>query len=60
VGENTALSCAILGTTGQYEDIKDMDRLIGEENHKEGLSGYIHVDTASGGFVAPFANPDLV
>ena len=62
VDENTILVCGILGTTytGQYEDIKEMDKLIGEKNEKEGLSVYIHVDGASGGFVAPFANPDLV
>jgi glutamate decarboxylase len=36
-----------------------MDRLLGEKNKAEGLSVYIHVDGASGGFVAPFANPDL-
>jgi len=62
VDENTILVCAILGTTytGQYEDVKEIDRLLGEKNKKEGLSVYIHVDGASGGFVAPFANPDLV
>ena len=62
VDENTILVCAILGTTytGQYEDVKEMDRLLGEKNKAEGLSVYIHVDAASGGFVAPFANPDLV
>jgi glutamate decarboxylase len=51
--------CAILGTTytGQYEDVKKIDHLLGEKNKKEGLSVYIHVDAASGGFVAPFANP---
>ena len=61
VDENTILVCAILGTTytGQYEDVKEMDRLLGGKNKKEGLSVYIHVDGASGGFVAPFANPDL-
>jgi len=54
--------CAILGTTytGEYEDVQTMDKLLGEKNKKEGLSVYIHVDAASGGFVAPFANPDLV
>jgi glutamate decarboxylase len=36
-----------------------MDRILGEKNQKEGLSVYIHVDGASGGFVAPFANPEL-
>jgi len=62
VDENTILVCAILGTTytGQYEDVKEIDRLLGEKNKKEGLSVYIHVDAASGGFVAPFTNPDLV
>jgi glutamate decarboxylase len=62
VDENTILVCAILGTTytGQYEDVKEIDRLLGEKNAREGLSVYIHVDGASGAFVAPFANPDLV
>src|ERR1700683_3754974 len=61
VDENTILVCAILGTTytGQYEDVKKIDRLLGEKNEAEGLSVFIHVDGASGGFVAPFANPDL-
>jgi glutamate decarboxylase len=54
--------CAILGTTytGQYEDIQEMNRLIAQKNKKEGLSVYIHVDAASGGFVAPFTNPNFV
>jgi glutamate decarboxylase len=34
-----------------------MDRLIGKRNEKEGLSLYIHVEAASGGFVTPFADP---
>lgn len=47
--------CAILGTTytGQYEDVKTIDKLLGEKNKKEGLNVFIHVDAASGGFVAP-------
>jgi glutamate decarboxylase len=40
--------------------VKEIDRLLGEKNEREGLSVYIHVDGASGAFVAPFANPDLV
>jgi glutamate decarboxylase len=61
VDENTILVCAILGTTytGQYKDVKEMDRLLGKKNMAEGLSVYIHVDGASDGFVAPFVNPDL-
>jgi glutamate decarboxylase len=62
VDENTILVCAILGTTytGEYEDIETISRLLGEKNQKEGLEVYVHVDAASGGFVAPFANPELV
>lgn len=58
VDENTIGICAILGTTytGEYEDIKAINDLLEERN----LDCYIHVDAASGGFVAPFANPDLV
>lgn len=58
VDENTIGICAILGTTytGQYEDVKGInDALVAK-----GLSIPIHVDAASGGFVAPFVNPELV
>ncbi|KAK0642336.1 Glutamate decarboxylase 4 [Lasiodiplodia hormozganensis] len=56
--ENTIGICAILGTTytGEYEDIKEINDLL-EEND---MDVPIHVDAASGGFVAPFVNPDLV
>ena len=37
-----------------------MNDLLLEKNKKEGLDIHIHVDGASGGFVAPFINPDLV
>ncbi|GAA6041951.1 hypothetical protein JCM8097_000238 [Rhodosporidiobolus ruineniae] len=61
VDENTILVCAILGTTytGQYEDVLQINNLLKQKNEKEGLDVYIHVDAASGGFVAPFVNPDL-
>lgn len=57
VDENTIGICAILGTTytGEYEDIKAMNDLL-EERKSE---CYIHVDAASGGFVAPFTVPEL-
>ena len=50
--------CAILGTTytGEYEDIKAINDLLVEKK----LDCPIHVDAASGGFVAPFVDPDLV
>ena len=57
VDENTIGICAILGTTytGEYEDVKAVNDLL----VKKGLEIPIHVDAASGGFVAPFVVPDL-
>lgn len=57
VDENTIGICAILGTTytGEYEDVKAVNDLLIER----GLDTPIHVDAASGGFVAPFTVPDL-
>ena len=58
VDENTIGICGILGTTytGEYEDIKKMNDLLVERK----IDCPIHVDAASGGFVAPFVNPDLI
>nr|OQO27348.1 hypothetical protein B0A51_05053 [Rachicladosporium sp. CCFEE 5018] len=58
VDENTIGICTILGTTytGEYEDTKKINDLLVERN----IDCPIHVDAASGGFVAPFVNPDLV
>jgi len=58
VDENTIGICSILGTTytGEYEDTKAINDLLVERN----IDCPIHVDAASGGFVAPFVNPDLI
>ncbi|KAG9192477.1 glutamate decarboxylase [Alternaria panax] len=58
IDENTIGICAILGTTytGEYEDIKAINDLLVERN----IDVDIHVDAASGGFVAPFVNPGLL
>ena len=55
--ENTIGICAILGTTytGEYEDIKGVNDLLVQRD----MDVPIHVDAASGGFVAPFVMPDL-
>lgn len=55
--ENTIGICAILGTTytGEYEDVKGVNDLL----VSKGMDVPIHVDAASGGFVAPFVVPDL-
>ncbi|RJE26916.1 glutamate decarboxylase [Aspergillus sclerotialis] len=57
VDENTIGICAILGTTytGQYEDVKAINDLLVQRK----IDCPIHVDAASGGFVAPFVTPDL-
>jgi glutamate decarboxylase len=59
--ENTIGVLAILGTTytGEYQDVKTLDRLMDEYNTKTGYDIPIHVDAASGGFVAPFLDPEL-
>lgn len=60
--ENTIMVCAILGSTytGEYEDVKTLNDLLMKKNADEGLNIHIHVDAASGGFVAPFVKPELV
>ncbi|KAH8599460.1 glutamate decarboxylase [Bisporella sp. PMI_857] len=57
VDENTIGICVILGTTytGQYEDAKAINDLLIDRN----IDTVIHIDAASGGFVAPFVVPDL-
>ncbi|KAF6005496.1 hypothetical protein F1559_005100 [Cyanidiococcus yangmingshanensis] len=59
--ENTIGICGILGTTytGQFEDIAKLDALVTQMNESKGYDIGIHVDAASGGFVAPFCYPNL-
>lgn len=45
--------------TGHYEDVKTLNKLLEVKNAENGWDIGIHVDAASGGFVAPFANPEL-
>ncbi len=53
--------CAILGSTytGEFEDIEAVDKAVEKLNKEKKLQVPIHVDAASGGFVAPFTQPDL-
>ncbi|KAJ0404024.1 hypothetical protein ATCC90586_001322 [Pythium insidiosum] len=59
--ENTIGVCAILGSTfnGEYEDVKAIHDMLEEVNTANGWSIPIHVDAASGGFIAPFIMPEL-
>ncbi|XP_020526031.1 glutamate decarboxylase 2 isoform X2 [Amborella trichopoda] len=61
VDENTICVAAILGSTlnGEFEDVKLLNDLLIEKNNKTGWNTPIHVDAASGGFIAPFVYPDL-
>ena len=59
--ENTIGVLGILGTTytGEFQDINLLDSLMEEYNASTGYDIPVHVDAASGGFVAPFLYPDL-
>ncbi|KAI0340621.1 glutamate decarboxylase [Trametopsis cervina] len=59
VDENTIGVYVILGSTytGHYEPVKEMSDLLDEYEAKTGYSVPIHVDGASGAFIAPFATP---
>lgn len=61
VDENTICVAAILGSTltGEFEDVKLLNDLLSKKNKETGWNTPIHVDAASGGFIAPFIWPDL-
>lgn len=56
IDENTIGVFAILGSTytGHYEPVEEISRVLDEYQEKTGIDIPIHVDAASGGFVAPF------
>jgi len=59
--ENTIGIAVIMGTTftGEYEPVKEINDALEEFNKKTGYEIPIHVDGASGGFIAPFLQKDL-
>ena len=61
VDENTIGVVAILGSTfdGSYEPVKEIAAALDELAASGGPDVPVHVDAASGGFVAPFIDPDL-
>jgi glutamate decarboxylase len=61
VDENTIGVVVILGVTytGMYEPVKQVAETLDALQAKTGLDIPIHVDGASGGFIAPFLQPDL-
>ncbi|GMM29918.1 glutamate decarboxylase [Martiniozyma asiatica (nom. inval.)] len=59
--ENTIGIFVIVGSTytGGFEDVAKISQILDEYEAESGYSIPIHVDGASGGFVAPFVYPDL-
>ena len=59
--ENTIGVVAILGSTldGAYEPVAEIAAALDRLQVQTGVNVPIHVDAASGGFVAPFLDPDL-
>ena len=61
IDENTIGVVGIMGSTfdGRYEPIEELSNALDAYEKKTGLDIPIHVDGASGGFVAPFLQPDI-
>jgi glutamate decarboxylase len=59
--ENTIGVVAVLGSTmdGSYEPVAEIAAALDALHRQHGLDVPVHVDAASGGFVAPFLAPDL-
>ena len=59
--ENTIGVVAILGSTfdGSYEPVAEICAALDAFQQESGLDIPVHVDGASGGFVAPFVDPEL-
>ncbi|KAI5305174.1 hypothetical protein KEM56_005090 [Ascosphaera pollenicola] len=58
IDENTIGIFLILGSTytGHYEPVEEVSRILDEVQAEHGWNIPIHVDAASGGFVAPFTD----
>ncbi len=59
IDENTIAVGAVIGTTftGQMDPIKEINDMLVEIKESKGWDIPMHVDGASGGFVAPFIFP---
>jgi glutamate decarboxylase len=61
VDDRTIGVVAILGVTftGRYEPVADIAAALDDHHQRTGMDIPLHVDAASGGFVAPFVHPEL-
>jgi glutamate decarboxylase len=62
VDDHTIGVVAVLGSTmdGTYEPVQEICAALDTYQAQSGVSVPVHVDAASGGFIAPFLQPDLV
>jgi glutamate decarboxylase len=62
VDDRTIGVVAVLGSTmdGTYEPVQDICAALDGYEARSGVSVPVHVDAASGGFIAPFIQPELV
>lgn len=61
VDENTICVVGVLGTsyTFDYDPIEKINDALVDLKNSKGLDVPLHVDAASGGFIAPFLNPEI-
>ncbi len=61
VDENTIGVVVIMGSTmdGSYEPVKEVADALNKYQQETGIDIPVHVDGASGAFIAPFLQPDL-
>jgi glutamate decarboxylase len=62
VDENTIGVATVLGSTfdGRYEPFQEIAEELDRIQEETGLDIPLHIDAASGGFVAPFIQPELI
>ena len=62
VDENTIMVVPTFGVTytGAYEDVQELSKALDQLQADTGLDVDIHVDGASGAFLAPFCAPEVV
>lgn len=62
VDENTICVVPTFGLTftGMYESVKDLSDALDKLEEEKGIDVDIHVDGASGAFIAPFCTPDIL
>lgn len=61
IDERTIAVAGVLGTTftGGMDDLRGINDLLADLRAKRGLHIPLHIDAASGGFLAPFSEPEL-